>query len=240
MNIWYQLIKLIFWVYRLLFIRKVKVSGLENIIPGPKIIVANHPNMTDSLVLPFILPENPTFLIQANTFSLPLFGFLLRKSGQIPVARGRGRLALDEALKRLARGETVVIFPEGKLNHGETLCRAGSGAAVLAKRSGAPVLPIGFYVSPQDKLVFTAKIHGQKRSAHWQVRGCCYVHIGEPWQVEKTQQAEIPGPGLRAITKKMMALIADLVQEAEHEAQASHGRLGLDAQIPPTAQLNKL
>jgi 1-acyl-sn-glycerol-3-phosphate acyltransferase len=236
MNIWYQLIKMIFWVYRLLFMRNLKIHGRENLVPGPKIVVANHPNMSDPFVLPHIFPEELTFLIQAKTFNLPVFGFLLRKAGQIPVVKGQGRIALDAALERLSQGGTVVIFPEGKLNHGKGLCRAGSGAAVLAKRSGAPVFPVGFYVSPQDKLVLTAKIHGRKTSAHWQARGPCHVNIGEPWQVTRANESEIPGPRLRAITKKMMAQIADLVQAAERDAEAPYQQPGMLPQVSQTTQ----
>jgi 1-acyl-sn-glycerol-3-phosphate acyltransferase len=179
MNIWYRIIKLIFRIYTLVFIPKISVTGQKNLIEGPKIVVANHPNMSDSCVLPCIFSEKLTFLIQANTFSVPIIGFLLRKSGQIPVIKGQGKQALKIALEHLSIGQTIVIFPEGKLNHGGGLCRAGSGAVVLAKNSGAPILPIGFYVSPQDTVILKGKIQNLKTFAHWQVKGCCHVHIGK-------------------------------------------------------------
>ena len=65
MDIWYALIKVIFGLYRLFFIRRVKVCGLEKLPSGPKILVANHPNMTDAFVMPFIFSEKLTFLIQS-------------------------------------------------------------------------------------------------------------------------------------------------------------------------------
>jgi len=236
MNIWYLLIKMIFRIYMLFFIPKVKVCGRENLIEGPKILVANHPNMSDAFVLPFIFSEKLTYLIQARTCSLPVVGWLLRKSGQIPVVKGEGRTALGTALACLAQGGTVVIFPEGKLNHGRGLCRAGSGAAVLAKKSGVPVLPVGFYVSPRNTLILKGKIQNRKRFAYWQVRGCCHVHIGEPWKVTASSESEIPRLRLRAITKRMMAQIADLVQEAHDEAEAENHQIGRGYQIPQTTQ----
>ena len=181
MNIWYRLLRNIFQIYRFGIMRSVRISGRGNLLNGPKILVANHPNATDCCVLPHIFPEDLTFLIQANIFSLPIIGYMLRKSGQIPVVGGQGRIALDTALERLSNGGTVVIFPEGKLNHGNGLHRAGCGAAVLAKRSGAPIVPIGFYVSQRDTLTLKGKIDRRKTFARWQVQGCCYVHIGEPW-----------------------------------------------------------
>lgn len=236
MNIWNGLIKIIFRIYILIFIRKIKVIGRENLTDGPKIVVANHPNMTDSCVLPFIFSENLTFLIQADTFSVPIIGFLLRKSGHIPVVKGQGRIALDTALEHLSQGNTIVIFPEGKLNHGEGLSRAGSGAAVLAKKSGAPILPIGFYVSPNDTLILKGKIQNRNTFARWQVRGCCHVNIGPPWQITKFNGENIPRLRLRPITKRIMTQIAELVTEARHDAEAENMPIGINPQIPQTTQ----
>ena len=225
MNIWYSLIKSIFRIYILMCIPKISVTGHKNLIEGPKIVVANHPNMTDSCVLPFIFPEKLTFLIQASTFSVPILGFLLRKSGQIPVIKGQGKQALDIALEHLSNGQTIVIFPEGRLNHGKGFFRAGSGAIVLAKNSGAPILPIGFYVSPHDTVVVKGKIQNRKTFAHWQIKGCCHVHIGRPWCIEEIKKEEINHFRLRKITNRMMVQIAELVAEARNNAESKNRSL---------------
>jgi 1-acyl-sn-glycerol-3-phosphate acyltransferase len=213
MNVSYSLLKLIFLMYKMIFIPSVRVFGLENLIEGPKILIANHPNATDCCILPYIFPGRLTFLIQSDIFKLPIIGTLLRRSGQIPVIRGQGKDALESAMARLSEGGTVVIFPEGKLNHGKMLHRAGFGAALLAKRSGAPVIPIGFYVSPQDTFIIKGIIHGRRTFAHWQVRGCCHVNIGKPWNVKELPLEIRPGLRLRDITDRMMAQIEVLVQE---------------------------
>ena len=219
MNIWYSLIKSIFRIYNLMCIPKISVTEQKNLIEGPKIVVANHPNMTDSCVLPFIFPEKLTFLIQASIFSVPIMGFLLRKSGQIPVIKGQGKQALNIALEHLSNGQTIVIFPEGRLNHGKSLFRAGSGAVVLAKNSGVPILPIGFYVSPHDTVIMKGKIQNRKTFAHWQVKGCCHVHIGKPWHIEEINKGRINHLRLRDITNKMMGQIAELVTDAHNNAE---------------------
>jgi 1-acyl-sn-glycerol-3-phosphate acyltransferase len=224
MDICYGLLKLILRIYISVCIRRVKVVGQENLVPGPKILVANHPNATDGFVLPFILPEKLHFLIQANMFSLPIIGFMLRKSGQIPMIKGQGRAALKTALERLSEGKTVVIFPEGKLNHGKKLHRAGAGAALLAKKSGALMVPIGFYVPPQDKLILKGKVQNRKTLGHWQVRGCCYVNVGKPWSVTKIAEDDLSQRKLRTITNRLMTQIADLVQVASEEAKRGKGK----------------
>jgi 1-acyl-sn-glycerol-3-phosphate acyltransferase len=224
MNIYYYLLKLILRIYVTVCIHSVKVFGQENLIPGPKIVVANHPNATDGFVLPFILPEKLHFLIQANMFSLPVIGFLLKKSGQIPVVKSQGRAALETALERLSKGNTVVIFPEGKLNHGKKFHRAGSGAALLAKKSGAPIVPIGFYVPAQDTIILKGKIQNRNTFANWQVSGCCYVNVGKPWSITITAEDDLSQFKLRTITNRMMAQIVDLVQQSIDEANRDKGK----------------
>lgn len=222
MNIWYHLIIFIFRIYSAIFIPKINVTGYKNLIEGPKIVVANHPNMTDSFVLPFIFPEKLTFLIQANTFSVPIIGFLLRKSGQIPVIKGQGKQALEIALEQLSNGQTIVIYPEGRLNHGKALFRAGSGAVLLAKNSGAPILPIGFYVSPHDTVRVKGKIQNRKTFAHWQVKGCCHLQIGRPFHIEEINTEKFNHFCMRKITNRMMVQIAELVAEARNNAESKY------------------
>jgi len=236
MDIWYGLFKFIFRIYASICVRKVRVFGRDNLIPGPKILVANHPNVTDSCVLPLFLSEKLCFLVQADMFDLPVIGFLLRKSGQIPVVKGQGKDALNTAIKRLSEGETIVIFPEGKLNHGKRLHRAGFGAAVLAKKSGVPVVPIGFYVPPGDTLILKGRVHNRKTFGCWQVRGWCYVTVGEPWTVSNYTEEIVASPKLRQITHKMMTQIAEQVQRAKSEAECRRKELGFGIQIPQITQ----
>ena len=77
MDLWYNTVISMVRAYKSLFMRSVQVVGKDNIPAGPKIIVANHPNVTDSFVLPFIIRERLHFMIQADTFSLPILGRLL-------------------------------------------------------------------------------------------------------------------------------------------------------------------
>lgn len=217
MNVWYNAAKAIVRSYTALFMGSVKVFGQENLPPGAKIIVANHANMTDSFLLPSIIRENLHFLIQADAFKLPFFGGLLRKAEQIPVAKGRGNEALNTALNWLTRGDAVVIYPEGLLNHGKEFHRAGSGATRLAIESGAPIIPFGFYVPDNYARLMNWYAQGRERFARWQFGGQCFIKIGEPWhpiveEMDKSYQS------LRLMTQQMMAQIMDLVEQAKEEA----------------------
>lgn len=218
MNVWYNAAKAIVRSYTAIFMRSVQVFGQDNLQPGPKIIVANHANMTDSFLLPLIIREKLHFLIQADAFKLPFFGGLLQRAEQIPVAAGRGSEALNTALHWLTRGDAVVIYPEGLLNHGRDFHRAGSGAARLAIESGAPIIPFGFYVPDNYARLMKWYAQGRARFARWQLGGQCFIKIGEPWhpfleEMDKSYQS------LRLATHQMMAQIMDLVEQAKEEAK---------------------
>lgn len=219
MDIWYSTVKSIFRVYLALFVRSIHLEGGENIPEGAKILVANHANVSDIFVLPFILKEKPHFLIQAEAFTVPIIGKLFELNNQIPVVIGQGREALNTALEKLNLGQTIVIFPEGRLNHGRHLRRAGAGAAMLAAESGAPLVPIGFYVPPEFTRTIKGRFFGRRNTASWQFGGSCFVQVGEPWQLNLAEEADKSYRVLREYTQNVMTQIADLVDQAKEEAQ---------------------
>jgi len=219
---WYEVSKFILQCYTCIFIKSIRVVGRENLIPGPKIIAANHANFTDCFVLPCITLEKLHFLIQSNTFNLPILHTLLSKTGQIPVERGRGSTALKTAQDLLAEGKTVVIFPEGKFNHGEGLHRGRSGAAVLAMKSGAPITPVGFYVPPENTKTLKRRVIEKVVKANWQIRGRCYVFIGKPFRVPPTQDKDLNTADIRKLTNFIMTRIEILIKNAKEEDKNSN------------------
>ena len=81
----YNFLRTLLHLYLVVCVKNIKVTGREYLLPGTKIIVANHSNLTDGFILPFIVPEKLHFLIQNSVFDLPLVGALLAEAGQIPV-----------------------------------------------------------------------------------------------------------------------------------------------------------
>ncbi len=111
---------------------------------GAAIVVSNHISGLDPLLLLAISPRRLRFLIASEEYERFGFTWLYRRAGCIPVDRqGRPEVAFRLALRALAEGEVVALFPQGRIQHpSETMMRLKSGAVRLAYLSGAPITPL--------------------------------------------------------------------------------------------------
>ena len=214
MDVWYNVAKGLVRSYMALFMDGVRVDGQENLPPGPKIIVGNHPHVTDSFVLPFIVPEKIHFFIQEETFSLPIIGKILELADQIPVVIGQGEDAIAMARERLKMGNVVGIFPEGRMSGSREVRRAGAGAAILALETGVPLVPVGFYVQPEFIKEIKGQFFNRETVGWWQFGGQCVVNIGEPWQLMVQEKKDRSYRYIRDLTDKLMTNVQDLVDQA--------------------------
>jgi 1-acyl-sn-glycerol-3-phosphate acyltransferase len=111
---------------------------------GPLIIVANHDSMLDPIAVGGAChpARYVRFLAMAELWNNRILRVVLDKLGQIPIERsggGGGTQALRSAIAALKKGETVCIFPEGRLSRGRSL-RARSGLAQLI--TACPDVPV--------------------------------------------------------------------------------------------------
>jgi 1-acyl-sn-glycerol-3-phosphate acyltransferase len=129
----------------LLFTRlmRCRIGGRENVPPrGALIVVSNHMSWMDPPLLGLALPRQITFTAKTEIYRNPLVGFAVSSYGAIRVKRGKPqRQALDELRGLLARDGVVCLFPEGTRSRGR-LGRGRPGVAMIAMRTGAPVLPV--------------------------------------------------------------------------------------------------
>jgi 1-acyl-sn-glycerol-3-phosphate acyltransferase len=109
---------------------------------GPVIVAANHHRFFDPVFVSMAVPRRLQWMAKKELFAFP-FGRFFYFLGTFPVDRqGGGRAALRTALGFLAKGRALGIFPEGTRRKEGASPEAKSGAALLATRSGAPVLPV--------------------------------------------------------------------------------------------------
>jgi 1-acyl-sn-glycerol-3-phosphate acyltransferase len=122
-----------------------QITGLHNLEQERgAIIVANHSSYLDSVVLLAVIRSDYRFVANHGELARPFVGLVLRKGGHLIVDRGslRSRGACLEAmLEALARGTSLVLFPEGTRS-ANRLQAFKIGAFHAAFRSGRPIVPV--------------------------------------------------------------------------------------------------
>lgn len=111
---------------------------------GPYIVVANHVGWKDPPVIELSFGVCIRFMAKIEAFNVFFLGGLMRGKGCFPVRRGEGdRRAVMTSLQVLKSGNPLGFFPEGTRSRDGAMHRAYPGIAFLARRSGAPILPVG-------------------------------------------------------------------------------------------------
>jgi 1-acyl-sn-glycerol-3-phosphate acyltransferase len=121
-----------------------RVSGLEHLPErGPYIVAANHANYLDGVVLAMALPCKISFLVMPRVYRATLLHpYFHDHVGSIPVSLARPDPgAIRRAIRILEQGGVVGIFPEGPFGRHGRLVRGQPGVALVALRSGVPVVP---------------------------------------------------------------------------------------------------
>ena len=130
-------------LFRLLF--AVEYHGLENLpASGPVILAGNHPSYLDPILIILPIKRVIRFMAWDALFRVPLLGSFIKAMGAFPVdiGRGKGEAAYREALRVLASGQALGIFPEGQRSEQGPMGELRSGTARLAIETGAPIVPI--------------------------------------------------------------------------------------------------
>ena len=128
-----------------IYVRKFEVVGRENLPrEGPLIVASNHLNNADPPMIALATrPRFPMYMAKREMIRWPILGPAFRIFGAFPVRRGAADLsALRAATEHLERGAMLVMFPEGTRSRGGGLGRGHPGTALIAMRSGAPILPV--------------------------------------------------------------------------------------------------
>jgi 1-acyl-sn-glycerol-3-phosphate acyltransferase len=141
-RLWYQLLQRLLQLAAVL-VYSVRCWGREN-IPGTGgvLVVSNHQSHLDPMLVGIGCPRRLNYVARATLFSFAPFGWLIDSVGAFPIDReGMGLGGIKESLKRLKRGEMVLIFPEGTRTGDGTIASFRPGFTTLAVRSGAAILP---------------------------------------------------------------------------------------------------
>ena len=188
------------------------MQGRDNMpASGPLIVISNHLSNLDPPIVSAVLKRRPNFLAKKELFSNPAFAWFLRSYGAFPVhRRGADLAALNWGVARLKAGEVLVVFPEGTRSRGEGLLKGQSGAALLAKLSGATVLPMA--ITGSEPLQNMLRVFCPAARIR--------VVVGRPFTV-KAPEGKPERDRLEKTTREMMARIASLLPESHRGAYAS-------------------
>lgn len=171
------------------FIR-VRVEGLENIDPkGHYVLVSNHQSLMDIPALLAFLPLQFRFFAKKGLFKIPFIGTHLKRAGHLPVDRSNPRNSLKsmiEGARIIAdRRISVLLFPEGG-RAPKGLREFTEGAAYIAIRTGAPLLPMALNGMREKLPMDSIHIRG----------GSVRLRVGKP----------IPTTGLKASDRDELTL----------------------------------
>src|SRR5437588_2054496 len=121
---------------------RVRALGLEHLPEGGFLLLPNHITWVDALVLQFACPRPIRYIVDQEFYQKPILKPFLRTVGCIPIDSRKARSAIRAASERVAAGEIVCLFPEGRLTRSGTLLRLRRGYELIAQHANAKVVPV--------------------------------------------------------------------------------------------------
>ncbi|KAA0099470.1 1-acyl-sn-glycerol-3-phosphate acyltransferase [Mycolicibacterium sp. P1-18] len=139
-------IRLVLWTLGFTRVVRTRIVNAD-VVPakGAVLLAANHTSMIDVLFILGALRREAIAMAMAELWKSPSTRWLVEVLGQIPVVRGdseSGKQAMESAEQALRDGALVGIFPEQKCVLPGEVAPYRPGVAVLAKRTGVPIIPV--------------------------------------------------------------------------------------------------
>jgi 1-acyl-sn-glycerol-3-phosphate acyltransferase len=118
-----------------------RYRGKPNVpMAGPVLIVSNHQSNLDPVLIGLASPRQLKYFARVGLFFWP-FSWWIRALGAVPIDRDNALGGIKTTLKLLKQNEAVVVFPEGSRTFDGKMQKMLPGFCVLARRSGATIVP---------------------------------------------------------------------------------------------------
>ncbi len=136
------------WARMLLRICMVKVDviGARRLDPAENyVFCSNHFSLIDTPLMFGSMPRPFRILARHGLWKIPFLGWHLDRAGHMPVNRENPREAaknIDQAAKKIQTGYSILLFPEGGRTRADRMRPFKPGAAHIAIRAGAPIVPM--------------------------------------------------------------------------------------------------
>jgi len=189
---------------------RVRIEGLERAaLPasGPLIIAANHLSNADPVIIGSwitpVLGRRIHWLGKQEALDWPLIGWGLAHNGVFGIRRGAPDIEAFRLARRvLDEGHVLAVFPEGTRSRTGGLQEAKDGLAILALRTGAPILPVG--LAGTDR--FWPRGRALPRRG-----GEVTMRVGSPFRLAPPAPGGDRRAAQRAATEEIMRRIAELL-----------------------------
>lgn len=166
------------------------------------IFICNHVNIFDAFVVYCAVPQFVRGLELASHFKIPVYGWMMRRFGNIPVTRGGGasqfKKLIEKVNSHLNNGTSVIIFAEGSRTLDGHLGTFHKGAFVIAQKLEAPIVPMSICGSFQFC-----------RKGSWMLNPSkITVHIHDTIETKGLQGQDIP-----ALIKLVHRIVSEPIEE---------------------------
>ncbi|MDR3325841.1 MAG: 1-acyl-sn-glycerol-3-phosphate acyltransferase [Rhodospirillaceae bacterium] len=138
-------IKICFFLQRKILQMSFEIRGIDNLPHGSVIIAAKHQSIWDTMIFHHLLTD-PAYIFKKELLFVPIIGWYLQKTGQIPIDRNGGikalKLMINMTRHAVTNQQQIVIFPEGHRQLPGITGTYHSGVAMLYKSLKIPVVPV--------------------------------------------------------------------------------------------------
>ncbi|MFO1113347.1 MAG: lysophospholipid acyltransferase family protein [Rhodospirillales bacterium] len=199
-----------------------RLVGAGNLPAGPAIIAAKHQSAWDTLIFHVVL-DDPVYVLKRELIRVPLFGWYLRKAGNIAIDRSAGLRAIRTMLpavdRALAEGSQVIVFPEGTRTAPGERAAYQPGIAALYGRAKASVVPVAL-----NSGLFWGRRHLRKRA------GVIIIEILPAMPAELSRPAFLAE--LERRIEEATARLAEVADDGTNGRAPQYGGRRLEEQKP--------
>ncbi|MDA1053960.1 MAG: lysophospholipid acyltransferase family protein [Planctomycetota bacterium] len=186
---------------------RMRCKGREKIpASGPLIVCGNHQSVLDPVLIGLAFNRQLNYLGRQSLFRFTPFRLLLLFLNAIALDRdGLGLSGLRESMRRIKRGEGVLLFPEGTRTLDGSVLPLQPGFCALARRGNVTVLPVGF----------DGAFEAWPRTAKLPSASKIYLCIGEPLAPEEIAKLD---------DKSLVAEVERRIRDCHQQARAGRQR----------------
>jgi 1-acyl-sn-glycerol-3-phosphate acyltransferase len=202
---WWSFLSARTWARGLLWCAGVDLDVTREAALRPEeryVLVCNHQSLFDIPVLLVTVPGSTRFLAKRSLFRIPVFGWAMRVAGFVPVDRedrSRAKEAMDGALRQLAKGRSILLFPEETRSLDGRIREFQRGAFLIALKAKCPLVPVGVRGTRQIQRKGSRLVHP----------GTVHVRYGVP--------VDPSAGGVRARRELVAAIRAEVVRLSGEE-----------------------